>query len=198
MKKYVLSAIVATLFVSGNLWANTVDLTGTWSGDCVATGEMDTTMRLNFSFNDAAGKPGSAITNLNVFADAECKVLVKKTNFVANYTLGEEFGEGTAFDMAVTTALETSLHDEVTKMLNAQKHCGYSDWLTGITKIVNLATCGQQLPFAWNQTLYTIIKVADEDGTSKLLFGDRSGDDNGTSADKRPKVIDARRQYTKR
>lgn len=93
--------------------------------------------------------------------------------------------------------LETSLDDEMTKLLDIASLCGFSDWITGITKIVGMAKCNAELIDA-SQTLYTIIKVTDEDGTAKLLFGDRGGENDGSSPGKRPKVLDALREYTKR
>lgn len=199
MKKYVLTAlaVMASFVASSSLSANTVDLTGTWSGRCAATGQQDSTMRLNFTFSDAADNKGNAITNLHVFQGADCQALVKNTNFVASYSVGEEFGEGIAFDMTVTTALETSYNEEMTQLLNMSGHCGYSDWITGITKIVDIAKCNAKLLFGANQTLYTIIKVVDDNGTAQLLFGDRSGDNNGSTPDKRPDTIDAQRKYAK-
>lgn len=197
MKKYVLSAIAASLFVSGTLWANSVDLTGTWSGQCAPTGQEGVTMRLNFTFSDAADNKGKSIANMHVYQGADCQTLVKNTNLVGSYSVGDEFGEGRAFDMAINTMLETSLNDEMTKLLNSANHCGYSDWITGITKIVDMAKCNAKLIDA-SQTLYTIIKVTDEDGTAKLLFGDRSGENNGSTPEKRPEVIDALREYMKR
>lgn len=196
--KTVVLGLFSSLVFSTQLVGATIDLTGTWAGSCVPNPEAGTSLQLHFVFNDAFGNTDRTLANMNLFADQECQVLARKVNFVAAYQQGDIFGEGTAFTMTIGTMLDTPLNDEVTELLNTANHCGYSDWVSGVSKVVEQRHCKRGMFAGSGPSLYTIIAVRqNEAGDSYLVWGDRSGENNGTSEDKRPSTLDANRRFTK-
>lgn len=202
--KSIFLAVAATLFSAQMGLAqepSAVELTGTWSGACRATQQEGVTLRVNFSYNDPFGNTDRAITNLIVYQGSNCESIVKVTTMLATYSVGEEFGEGLSYNMFINTMLETSHNDRMTEILNTANHCGHSDWLTGVTKVVNLMKCNTAL-FAdvspASIGLYSIIaRKTDDAGKPYVVFGDRSGEDDGTTEDKRPKVLGTDRKFFK-
>ncbi len=81
----------------------------------------------------------------------------------------------------------------VTMMLNSKTMCGYKDWKVNVAKDVSGRECdGQQMPKIGDAT-YDLVSLQN----SKLFYGEKTEENDGTSPEKRPKKLDTSRPFSK-
>lgn len=192
--KSILLGLAAVSTLTTFAHADDLDLTGTWSTVCTLSTMDNVSTRRSYTFNDPAGNVENVTVTVQIFEGNECEELTHSAFFMTTYTLGAVSGEGHAFDQTIHTVLNTPFTVQMTKNFNVAKYCGYGDWQQGVTRIVDNAVCLEQ-HFApiQDSSLYTIIaRKKDDAGKEYLALGDQSGENDGSSKDKRPKTLDAK------
>lgn len=179
--------------VASSALANT-EIVGDWETNCRLRNDLGYKSTISFVV-DAETKKSTYSWKFLSYLDKDCKTLGKTREYPGTYVLGDVYGDGVALDI-VLGAFNYTAHDQAdVDKLNESKYCGFTDWEINVKKNIGGLTCDGKKNEGTGEVYFDLVKVDTVDGVTSSVYGATTDEEDGSTAEKRPKTLDMEAKY---
>ena len=180
---------IALLFVSSLVFSANTEYDGTWRAGCAGTQGAYSTEFIKIGDNKID-------YNVAVFGDASCTnqyvdLKTSGTIDIGAMSQSTEMARDTQIILSKITITPRSAF--VAMMLNSKNMCGYNNWKANVEKDVAGKECDEKQMPKVGDSAYDLVSIQN----SKLFYGEKTDENDGTTPEKRPKNLDKARPFSK-
>lgn len=179
---------ITLLFASGLVFSAT-EYDGNWHAGCA--GQQGGYSTENVKIGD-----NKIDYNIAVFGDASCTnkyvdLMTSGSLDIGAMSQSTEMARETQIIFSKITITPRSAF--VAMMLNSKNMCGHKDWKVNVAKNVAGEECDEQKMPKIGDSAYDLVSIQN----SKLFYGEKTEENDGTTPEKRPKNLDKTKPFSK-